>query len=54
MRLKKKSGEGPDLANIVMTELKQVVVPKLFFDNIIKFYTRYVDDALVLDVFGFS
>ena len=36
------------LANIIMTELEKSVVDKLVEDGTIKFYTRFVDDTLVL------
>ena len=39
---------GPILANIIMTELETVVVDKLFAENLLKFYIRYVDDTLAL------
>ena len=39
---------GPVLANIVMTELENVIIRPLFNKNIIKFYIRYVDDTLLL------
>ena len=42
------SALGPVLANIIMTELEKTIIPKLFADGIIKFYSRYVDDTLVL------
>ena len=42
------SSHGPVLANIIMTELEKLVLPKLIDDDIIKFYIRYVDDTLVL------
>ena len=42
------SSLGPILANIIMTELEKQTLDKLFKDNIIKFYARYVDDTLVL------
>ena len=38
---------GPVLTNI-MTELKTVIVDKLFAANLLKFYIRYVDDTLAL------
>ena len=39
---------GLELANIIMTECKKVIVDKLAEDGIIKFYVRYVDDTLVV------
>ena len=42
------SALGPVLANIIMTELEKLILPKLIESGIIKFYIRYVDDTLVL------
>ena len=42
------SSLGPVLANIIMTELEKIILPKLFEDGFIKFYVRYVDDTLVM------
>ena len=42
------SSLGPVLANIIMTEIENVVVKKLMDDGIVKFYIRYVDDTLLL------
>ena len=42
------SALGPVLANIIMTELEKLVLPKLIESGIIQFYIRYVDDTLVL------
>ena len=39
---------GPVLANIIMTECEQKVLPKLIKKGSIKFYARYVDDTLLL------
>ena len=39
---------GPTLANIIMTELELRVGDSLFKDGLLKFYIRYVDDALAL------
>ena len=39
---------GPVLANIFTTELERTVIEKLINDGTIKFYSRYVDDTLVL------
>ena len=38
----------PTLANIIMTELETVIVDKLFKNNLLKFYDRFVDDTLGL------
>ena len=42
------SALGPVLANIIMTELERIILPKLIESDIIRFYIRYVDDTLVL------
>ena len=39
---------GPLLANIIMTELEKKVVQPLIDNGTIKFYTRFVDDTLLL------
>ena len=39
---------GPVLANIIMTECKKVIVHKLMKENVIMFYTTYVDDTLLI------
>ena len=39
---------APVLANIIMTELEKTVVQKLTTSGMIKFYSRYVDDAFLL------
>ena len=39
---------GPVLANIIMTELEQSLIPGLVNDGTVKFYTRFVDDTLLL------
>ena len=39
---------GPVLANIIMTEMERCVVDRLIESGKIKFYTRYVDDTLLL------
>ena len=39
---------GPVLANIIMTELEIKVVDKMIQNGRIKFYSRYVDDTLLL------
>ena len=38
---------SPTLANIIMTALEDEIVRDLIDQNVIKFYTRYVDDTLV-------
>ena len=40
------SSLGPVLANIIMTELEQMVIDKFISDGVIKFCVRYVDDTL--------
>ena len=42
------SSLGPVLANIILTELENIIVKKLVDEDIIKFYIRYVDDTLLL------
>ena len=42
------SSMGPLLANIIMTELENIVIKPLIDDGTIKFYGRYVDDTLVV------
>ena len=39
---------GPFLANIIMVELEAKVIRPLIGDGSIKFYTRFVDDTLLL------
>ena len=39
---------GPTLADILMTVFEEEIVKPLISSNIIKFYSRYVDDTLVL------
>ena len=39
---------GPLLANVIMTELEEVLIKKLVQNGKIKFYMRYVDDTLLL------
>ena len=39
---------GPILANIIMVELEARVISPLIDDDTIKFYTRLVDDTLLL------
>ena len=42
------SSLGPVLANIIMTELEEIVVKPFIENEILKFYCRYVDDTLLL------
>ena len=42
------SSLGPVLANIIMTELGNVLIKDLLDTGTIAFYARYVDDTLVL------
>ena len=42
------SSLGPVLANIIMTELEDVVIKPLITNGTIKFYTRFVDDTLLV------
>ena len=42
------SSLGPVLANIIMTEVENVVIRPLIEQGLIKFYSRYVDDTLLL------
>ena len=39
---------GPTLADILMTAFEDEIVRPLLSSNVIKFYSRYVDDTLVL------
>ena len=39
---------GPVLANIIMTECKKVILHKWMKEKVIMFYTRYVDDTLLI------
>ena len=39
---------GPVLANIIMTECEKIIVEKLMQEKVIMFYTRYVDDTLLV------
>ena len=39
---------GPLLANIIMTELEEVIVDGLIESGKIKFYAQYIDDTLLL------
>ena len=40
------SSLGPVLANIIMTELENVIIKPLIADGTAKFYSRFVDDTL--------
>ena len=42
------SSLGPVIANIIMTELEKVIVEPLITPGNIEFYTRHVDDTLLL------
>ena len=42
------SSLSPVIANIIMTELEKVIVEPLITPGNIKFYTRHVDDTLLL------
>ena len=42
------SSLGPVLANIIMTELENVIVRNLLADETVAFYALYVDDTLLL------
>ena len=39
---------GPVLANIIMTECEKIIVETLVEEKVIMFYTRYVDDTLLV------
>ena len=39
---------GPVLANIIMTELEDVIIKSLIADDTIKFYSRFVDDTFLV------
>ena len=39
------SSLGPVLANIIMTELEDVVIKPLIANGTIKFYTHFADDT---------
>ena len=39
---------GPVLANIIMTECEKVILYKLMKEKFIMFYTRFVDDTLLI------
>jgi hypothetical protein len=38
---------GPTLADILMTAFEDEIVRPLLSSNLIKFYSRYVDDTLI-------
>ena len=42
------SSLGPVLANIIMTELENKIIKPLITDGTIKFYSRFVDDTLLI------
>jgi len=42
------SSLGPVLANVIMTEMEKIIVDPLIADGSIPFYTRFVDDTLLL------
>ena len=42
------SSLGPVLANIIMTELEDVIIKPLIADGAIKFYSRFVDYTLLV------
>ena len=42
------SSLGPVLANIIMTEIEDVVIKSLIINSTIKLYTRFVDDTSLL------
>ena len=42
------SSLGPVFANIIMTELENVIVRNLLADGTVAFYARYVDHTLLL------
>ena len=42
------SSLGPFIANIIMTEFEKVIVEPLITSGNVKFYTRHVDDTLLL------
>ena len=42
------SSMGPLLANIIMTQLEELIINPLINDGTIKFYSRYVDDTLLV------
>ena len=45
------SSLGPVLADIIMTELEDVINKPLIADGTIKFHSRFVDDTLLLGKF---
>ena len=42
------SSLGPVLANIIMTEFEEVVIKTFIANGTIKFYTRFVNDTLLV------
>ena len=42
------SSLGPVLANIILSEFENIIVPELVNSGVIKFYRKYVDDTLLL------
>ena len=42
------SSLGPVLANIIMTELEDIIIKPLIADGTIKFYSRFFDDTLLV------
>ena len=42
------SSLGPVMANIIMTELEDKVIKPLINNGIIKFYSHYIDDTLLV------
>ena len=42
------SSLGPVLASIIMTELEDAIIKPLIADGTIKFYSRFVDDTLLV------
>ena len=42
------SSLGPVFANIIMTELEDVVIKPLIANGTVKFHTRFIDDTLLV------
>ena len=42
------SSLGPVLASIIMTELEDAIIKPLIADGTIEFYSRFVDDTLLV------
>ena len=42
------SSLGPVLANIIVTELEDVIIKPLIADGTVKFCYRFVDDTLIM------